>query len=278
MEREVGEYVAACLVCVSNKASHSQPAGLSRPLSDPCHPWACISVDFVSGLPDSGGNTVILTVIEKFTKMTHFLPLPKLPSAKETAEVMLAQVFRLHSFPRDVVSDQGPQFSSRFWWEFCKFVGIMVSLYSGYCPQSNGQTERMNQELEFGLRCLCSHKPASWSKWIGWVWETLGVLFPRALSFSVCLQVPVSPIPSAGEGGHCSLCPCPHLLLSSYLEAGSPLAPPLLSPICGLGQLLTSSRTHLSFWATGLALLQESAPSCSFPQAGPQVCGALPSD
>lgn len=85
----------------------------------------------------------------------------KLPSAKEMAEVLLVQVFNLHSFPRDMVSDQGPQFVPRFWQEFCKLVGTTVSLSSGYHPQSNGQTEWMNQELESCLCCLCSHNPAS---------------------------------------------------------------------------------------------------------------------
>lgn len=83
------------------------------------HPWADISLDFVTGLPPSGGNSVILTIVDRFSRMVHFIPLPKLPFAKETVEVVLSNVFRLHGFPSDVVSDRGPQFVFRFWKEFC---------------------------------------------------------------------------------------------------------------------------------------------------------------
>lgn len=76
--------------------------------------------------------------------MAHFIPLAKLPSAKETAEVMLLHVFRLPGFPRDAVSDRGQQFVSKFWNAFCAIIGATVSLPSGYHPQSNGQTERLN--------------------------------------------------------------------------------------------------------------------------------------
>ena len=169
MEKEVGEYVAACPVCARNKVSHRPPPGLLCPLPVPHRPWSDISLDFVTGLPPSKGNTTILTVVDRFSKMVHFVPLPKLPSAKETAEVLLLHVFRLHGFPKDVVSDRGPQFASRFWKAFCSLLGATVSLTTGYHPQSNGQTERLNQELETGLRCLVSQNPATWSKHLIWV-------------------------------------------------------------------------------------------------------------
>lgn len=94
--------------------------------------WSVISLDFVTGLPPTEGNTTVRTVVDRFSKMVHFIPLPKLPSAKETAKVLMSQVFRLHGFPRDGVSDQGPQFISRFWKTFCSLLGATVSLSSGY--------------------------------------------------------------------------------------------------------------------------------------------------
>ena len=112
METEVGEYVAACPECARNKASRRPPAGFLHPLPVPHRPWSDISLDFVTGLPLSEGNTTILTVVDRFSKIVHFILLPKLPSAKETVEVVLSHVFRLHSFPSDVVSDRGPQFIS----------------------------------------------------------------------------------------------------------------------------------------------------------------------
>ena len=154
MEPEVWEYVEACPVCARNKNSSRARAGLLQPLPIPSRPWAEISMDFVMGLPVSKGNTTVLTVVDRFSKMAHFIALPKLPSAKETAECMMTNVFRIHGFPQDIVSDRGPQFVSRFWKEFCKLIGATASLTSGYHPEANGQTERLNQQLETGLRCL----------------------------------------------------------------------------------------------------------------------------
>ncbi len=69
----------------------------------------------------------------------------------------------------DVVSDRGPQFVSKFWREFCHLLGATLSLSSGFHPQSNGQTERANQDLERMLRCLDSQNPSSWSQQLSWV-------------------------------------------------------------------------------------------------------------
>uniref|UniRef100_A0AAQ4QR85 Gypsy retrotransposon integrase-like protein 1 n=1 Tax=Gasterosteus aculeatus aculeatus TaxID=481459 RepID=A0AAQ4QR85_GASAC len=141
------EFVSACSVCARSKSSHQAPAGLLRPLPIPHRPWSHIAVDFVTGLPPSEGNTVILTIVDRFSKAVHFVPLPKLPSALETANLLVLHVFRLHGIPLDIVSDRGPQFASRVWKAFCQALGASVSLSSGYHPQTNGQTERVNQDL-----------------------------------------------------------------------------------------------------------------------------------
>ena len=169
LERDVREFVRACHTCSQNKSSNQPPAGLLQPLPVPTRPWSHISLDFVTGLPQSDGKTVILTVVDRFSKMAHFVPLPKLPTAKETAQVVIEQVFRIHGLPRDVVSDRGPQFTSTFWKEFCSLLGATVSLTSGFHPQSNGQSERANQELEKALRCMVSRDPHSWAQQLTWV-------------------------------------------------------------------------------------------------------------
>lgn len=117
--------------------------GLLLPLPIPIRPWAEISLDFVTGLLVSEGNTTVLLVVDRFPMMTHFIPLLKLLSAKETAEVMMTHVFYIHGFPEDIVSDWGPQFISRFWKEFCKLVANWLSTWdlplrvvSGKLPQS----------------------------------------------------------------------------------------------------------------------------------------------
>ncbi|KAL0199059.1 hypothetical protein M9458_007599, partial [Cirrhinus mrigala] len=169
LARDTRDFVLACSVCARAKTSNRPPEGLLQPLSVPSRPWSHIALDFVSGLPPSQGNTVVLTVVDRFSKAAHFIPLPKLPSAKETAATVVDHVFRIHGLPMDVVSDRGPQFISRFWRDFCRLLGASVSLSSGFHPQSNGQTERANQDLERVLRCLVSQNPSSWSQQLSWV-------------------------------------------------------------------------------------------------------------
>ncbi len=169
MAHDVHDFVLACSACATGKTSNRPPDGLLQPLPVPSRPWSHISLDFITALPPSQGNTVVLTVVDRFSKAAHFIPLPKLPSAKETALAVVDHVFRLHGLPTDVVSDRGPQFVSKFWQEFCRLLGATVSLSSGFHPQSNGQTERANQDLERTLRCLVSKNPTSWSQQLSMV-------------------------------------------------------------------------------------------------------------
>ncbi|XP_058654944.1 uncharacterized protein LOC131553967 [Onychostoma macrolepis] len=106
---------------------------------------------------------VVLTVVDRFSKAR-----PKLPSAKETAVTVVDQVFRIHGLPIDVVSDRGPRSNPNFG-EFCRLLGASVSLSSGFHPQSKGQTERANQDLERVLRCLVAQNPTSWCQQLSWV-------------------------------------------------------------------------------------------------------------
>ncbi len=149
-------------------ASDDASAGFLRPLPIPSPPWSHIALDFVTGLPPSAGNTVVLTVVDRFSKAAHFIPLPKLPSAKETAQLMVDHVFKIHGLPTDVVSDRGPQFTSQFWGEFCRLIGASSSLSSGFHPQTNVQAERTNQILGRMLRSLTSPSPASWCDQLSW--------------------------------------------------------------------------------------------------------------
>ena len=168
MEKDVKAFVAARTVCVRSKTQHQRPQGLLHPLPVPGRHWSYLSVDFITGLPSSEGNTVILVVVDRFSKSCRFIALPKLPSALQTAKLMFEHVFRVYGLPQDIVSDRGPQFSSRLWRAFCKLIGATASLTSGFDPQSNGQTERVNQELEASLRSLVADHPSSWSSRLPW--------------------------------------------------------------------------------------------------------------
>ena len=125
-------------------------------------PWSHIALDFVSGLPWSEGISVILTVVDRFSKVAHLVSLPKLPLASDTGK-LLAHVFFLHGIPVDIVSDRGPQSVFQVWKSFCQALGAGVSLTSGYNPQSSRQMEHLHQELKSFLCCLASTNPSSWN-------------------------------------------------------------------------------------------------------------------
>ena len=153
LDADTREIVAACDVCSRSKASHRPPAGLLRPLPIPGRPWSDVALDFATGLPTSWGNNTIMTVVDRFSKMVHFVTLPKLPSAAETVDLLVNHVVRLHGIPQNIVSDRGSQFTSGVWRAFCRGIGATISLLSVYHPQTNGQAERANQALEATLRC-----------------------------------------------------------------------------------------------------------------------------
>ncbi len=168
IQSETITFIRNCDICNISKSPHQLPAGLLQPLPIPQRPWSHIAIDFVTDLPASQGQTTILTVIDRFSKACRLIPLPKLPTAFETAEALCNYVFRFYGLPEDVVSDRGPQFTSRVWKAFCQKLNINVSLTSGYHPQSNGQVERLNQELTRFLRSYCNRNQSDWSRFLFW--------------------------------------------------------------------------------------------------------------
>ena len=118
MAADTRSFVQACTVCARAKTSHQPPADLLRPLPIPGRPWSHIGLDFVTGLPPSNGHTVVLTIVDRFSKAVHFIALPKLPTASETAQLLVKHVFHLHEIPADLVSDRRPQLISQVWKSF----------------------------------------------------------------------------------------------------------------------------------------------------------------
>ncbi|KAK3544610.1 hypothetical protein QTP86_017724, partial [Hemibagrus guttatus] len=129
---------------------------------------ALAAVDFLTDLPDSGGYTVVLVVVDRFSKGCKLIPPKGLPSAMQTAEALFVHVFWNFGLPEDIVSDRGPQFTSRVWGSLCARLGIGVSLSSSYHPQSNGQAERLNQEIGRFLRSYCSQEQHRWTEFLPW--------------------------------------------------------------------------------------------------------------
>lgn len=183
--QEQAAFIAACSVYARSKNSTQPSAGHLRSLLIPSRPWSHIALDFVTGLHPSSGKSVMLTVIDRFSKFAHFLALPKLPTAKETADIRVEHVFSSHGLPTEIVSDRGPQFISQVWKAFCSTLGITSSHSSGYHPQTNGQAERANQEMETALRCVMGANLVSWRSMLPWVEYAQNTL--TNVSSPVCL-------------------------------------------------------------------------------------------
>ncbi len=148
MQRDVRGFVAACAVCAQKKEPRTHPHGLLHSLPIPTRPWSYISLDFVTGLPKSQGNTVILVVVDRFSKACHLIPLPKIPTAGQTADLLMQHVFRIHGFPQDMVSDRGSQFTSRFWKSFGRLIEASISLSSGFHPNQMDRQRESTRRLK----------------------------------------------------------------------------------------------------------------------------------
>ena len=167
LRRDVRSWVGECEVCARAKNEHTRAKGLLLPLPTPTGPWKHISLDFIVGLPKDQGHSAILVVIDSLTKLAHFIPCRNLPTAGQLAQILLTQVVRLHGLPEVILSDRGPQFTARFWQVWCKALGIASNTSTSFHPQTDGQTERLNQTLKQFLRCY-AHKAAD--SWVALLW------------------------------------------------------------------------------------------------------------
>ncbi|KAK3550712.1 hypothetical protein QTP70_003974 [Hemibagrus guttatus] len=134
MAVDVKRYVQGCRECAMSKSPRHLPAGKLLPLPVPNRPWSHLGIDFIVDLPASEGCTCVLVIVDRFSKACRLMPLPGPPTALETAEYLFNHVFRYYGLPEDIVSDRGPQFTSRVWRAFFKRLGVTISLSSGYQP------------------------------------------------------------------------------------------------------------------------------------------------
>ncbi|GJS47703.1 ty3-gypsy retrotransposon protein [Tanacetum coccineum] len=168
MRRSVEDYIKQCLVCQQTKYSTQAIGGYLQPLPTPSAVWEDVSMDFITGLPASKGLTVILVVVDRFSKYAHFGPLPTSFNGHKVAEVFLDMVVKLHGIPKTIVSDRDPIFLSKFWTELFGLSGTQLNHSTAYHPQSDGQTEVVNRGLEQYLRAMASDRPQQWVRFLPW--------------------------------------------------------------------------------------------------------------
>ncbi|MCH93770.1 Ty3/gypsy retrotransposon protein, partial [Trifolium medium] len=168
MRKEVQAFINGCGVCQQTKYSTAKPSGLLQPLPIPDNVWEDISMDFVTGLPLSNGYTVMLVVVDRFSKAIHLGALPSNFTAYKVAELFVHMVLKHHGIPRSIVSDRDPVFISRFWADLFKFSGTLLRMSSSYHPQTDGQTEVTNRVVEQYLRAFVHVKPSLWYRFLPW--------------------------------------------------------------------------------------------------------------
>ncbi|KAA0053361.1 ty3-gypsy retrotransposon protein [Cucumis melo var. makuwa] len=149
MKREVAEFVSKCLVCQQVKAPRQKPEGLLQPLSVPEWKWENVSMDFITGLPRTlRGFTVIWVVVDRLTKSAHFVPGKSTYTASKWAQLYMSEIVRLHGVPVSIVSDRDARFTSKFWKGLQTAKGTRLDFSTAFHPQTDGQTERLNQVLQ----------------------------------------------------------------------------------------------------------------------------------
>jgi len=166
IQKDIRVYVEGCIACQRSKAKRSKPAAPLVPNEVPSHPWEIVSIDMIGPLPESKGFDAILVIVDRFTKKMEAIPTNVELTSMGTAKLFRDYVFKHHGLPRKVISDRGTQFVSKFMTDLLALLGITPNRSTTYHPQTNGQTERVNQEIEQYLRLFVNTQQDDWADWI----------------------------------------------------------------------------------------------------------------
>jgi hypothetical protein len=162
MRKTVERYIRNCVVCRRTKTSRHAPYGFLKPLPVPDKRWAHVSMDYIVSLPESAGCDAILVVVDRLSKMSHFIPCDGVGDTTTTAKRFVDSVFRLHGLPTSIVSDRGTNFVSELSTEICRLMDIKLDSSTAFHPETDGQTERVNQVVEQYIRAFCNYEQNNW--------------------------------------------------------------------------------------------------------------------
>jgi hypothetical protein len=164
----VTSFVTGCAVCQQNKVrTHPVTPPLNPIKSNTTLPFKQLSVDLITDLPLSSGHDSLMVVVDHgLTKGVILVPCSKTIDANGIAQLFFEFVFKRFGLHDTLISDRGPQFASAFARELARILHYDVRLSTAYHPQTDGQTERANQEIETYLRIFCANKPHDWSKFL----------------------------------------------------------------------------------------------------------------
>ena len=158
---DVTNIVNKCVTCHMAKSSFKP--GLYSPLPVPVRPWEDVSMDFIVALPRTQrGKDAIMVVVDRFSKMAHFVACHKTDDACNVADLYYKEIVRLHGIPKTIVSDRDSKFLSYFWNTLWRKVGTKLLFSTSHHPQTDGQTEVTNRTLGTLLRGLVSKTQKDW--------------------------------------------------------------------------------------------------------------------
>jgi hypothetical protein len=167
MKREIATYVSECDTCQRVNVDHLRPTGNLQSLTILEWKWENICMDFIVGLPrTSRGYNSIWVIMDRLTKSAHFIPVSTTYRVIQYAELYMSHVVHYHGIPKNIISDRGSIFVARFWEQLHECLGTHLIRSLAYHPQTNGQTERVNQIIKDMLRaCVLTDGP-KWDKHI----------------------------------------------------------------------------------------------------------------
>jgi hypothetical protein len=166
MKKDIEKYIKACHECQISKPDRQPRAAPLQPHEIPSEPWAVISIDLIGPLVPSKGKDMILVIVDRFSKKAYFLPCNTTITSQGVANLYRDHVFKEHGLPKKVISDRGSQFVSGFMKGLYQNLGIEANPSTAYHPQTDGQTERVNQELEEYLRIYVNERQNDWVDWL----------------------------------------------------------------------------------------------------------------
>lgn len=166
MTKLVTTYVEGCDKCQRYKNFPKPPAGKLMPIAAPQEPWKAISADFVVGLPPAQGFDALLVVVDRAGKGIHVIPTTQETNTLGLTKLYCDNVWKLHGLPDSILSDRGLQFMSALMKELNSLLSIQTKLSTACHPQTDGQTERVNQEVEQYLQLFINHQQHDWPEWI----------------------------------------------------------------------------------------------------------------
>ena len=163
MHDYVTKYVTNCQVCIRAKKRNHKLQGVLQPLPIPEGPWQWTESDHIVKLPKSNGFDSIYVIVDRFTKMAHFIPTTEKVSEEDLIDIHLKNVWKLHGLPLIHSTDRHGNFTSKYVQKMFRALGIEQRFSSAYHRQTQGQVENLNGWLETFLHMFCDHRKENWA-------------------------------------------------------------------------------------------------------------------